>query len=172
MRTSTLLVVVLVIAAFCVGWLAVKATNDKVNDKSNIEITVDKGKVKRDTSDLTEKAKDIGEKIKQDAKDLVAKSNEPLDSVQSRLSLDRTSIDLLPESQADVTVMRTGGELKALQLGLTASADSNLFTSGGAFNAGDTSTRVTVKAPKGARNGKIAITAEGQTVTLDVIVKR
>lgn len=170
-RLIWLIFVIALIAAFYFGWLGVKTSSDKVTDKSKIELSVDKGKVKEDTQEAFSKAEDLGRKIKAETQAVVGKAGAATESKHTQLTLDSKSIELAEGTQRDVTVSRTGGDHKSLQLGLSPSSGSNLLASGGLFKNGETSTRITVAAPKDARSGSIAIAAEGQAETLAVNLK-
>ena len=196
-RISWILLAIAIIAAFYFGWIAISASSDRASDKSNLELTVDKGKVKKDTAEVTAKAQDLGRKIKEEAKKAavkvgdLGKDQKPLisdkktsDSEETvnadfltktdsnQLTLDKQSITLEPGAKAEIMVSRASGDQSALQLGLTPSPGSNLLASGGLFEANATSTRIFVESPKGARSGTIAIVAKEQRVTLAVSVKQ
>ena len=66
-----LLVAATVAVGFYMGWFAV--TSGTVDGKTNINVTVDKDKIKADEQRAKEKAKEIGEKAKDKAAGAVDK---------------------------------------------------------------------------------------------------
>ena len=117
---------------------------------------------------VTGQAEGLGTQVKED---LARKTDSSTENRHAGLTLDKAAIELDAGARTDVTVSRTGDDLKMLQLGLLPSSGSNLLVSGGLFNAGETSTSITVEAPKTARSGRITIEAGNNAAFLAVSVK-
>lgn len=167
-----LTVVILGILAFYLGWFDISTRTDSVHDKVNVELTLDKAKVKQDTADAAAKARELGEKTQQEVKEVGRKIGDLADREKEKTSwkLDRSSIELEKGGRADVSITRSG-DLSSRQFGLYASAGSNLVVSGGTCKAGEAVCSITVEAPEGASDGSIQVVGDGKTETLNVTVK-
>jgi hypothetical protein len=142
-----------------------------MDDKSNVQFTVDKKNVRDDADKASDEAKQIGVKTREEARAITRKLDDFAHSKNSTLTLDRTSIELAPDSKLIVKVTRSGSNMKVLQLGLTPSSGSNLLASGGMFKEGETEAAITIEAPANAHNGAITITGNGESSVLNVTVE-
>jgi hypothetical protein len=130
-------ILIFVAIAFLLGWFQVSTTSDEKRDKVNVELTLDKAKVKDDAASATAKAQELGQKTKEEARDVARKIGNLAGSDRPVWSIDRKSIEVISGQSADVILTRTGDDLKSMQAGLFPSAGSNLLASGGLFKEGE-----------------------------------
>ena len=161
-----LIVFLVLLVGFSRGWFSL--TTQDVNDKSNVEFTVDKKNVRNDAETARVEVTEIGVKARDEAHAITGKSGDAAHSRNATLSMEKSSIELAPHSKQSVKVTRADSGLKMLQLGLNPSSGSNLLASGGLFKDGETETAVTVEAPANARDGSIAIIGNGEYLVLNV----
>lgn len=164
-------IAILAAFAFCLKWFGIAATNDVKNDKINVELTVDKGRVKEDAATATSKAQELGRKTKEEVREVAKKIENLTEKHGIHLELDTKTVELEQGAKIEVGVTRSDGELNLLQLGLIPSSGSDLLVSGGLFNVGESVCRITIEAPKGARSGSIRIVADNSSELLTVTVK-
>lgn len=172
---AVLIVAILAIAiaaAFIFRWFEISTSTDNSSDKANVEFTVDKGKVKEDTAHVVAEVKKLGHKVSDSVQPEPKDGDDFKDPNGTRLSLELKEINLDEGAQKDVTITRTGGEHRELQLALSPSSGSKLLATEGHFMVGETSTHISVTAPIGAQNGSISIVTGGQSEVLTVHVNR
>ncbi len=174
--TTTLAAVIIVLlaiaAAFYFKWFRISASNDQTNDKANVSFSVDKGKVKDDTAHAVSEVKKLGQKVSDATTSDSESGDNAKDGNRPHLSLSSKEIALDEGGQKNVTVTRTGGDLKELQLTLSPSSGSYLLATAGHFKVGETSTLIAVTAPQGAQDGSISIVTGNHAEVLAVHVNR
>ncbi len=163
-----LVVVILIVGCvgFARGWFFVTSHTDPIDDKVNVGLTVDKGAIRQDSADVKERAKELGNEAKQDAKNVT----ERFEKRSAQLHPNVSALKLQPGSKADVTVTRDTKDLKAEQLGLKPSVGSNLLASGGMFGDGAKETTITIEAPADAHDGSVTLTSTAGSEIITVTV--
>jgi hypothetical protein len=164
-------VAILTIFALYMNWFAFDTVNDTARDKTKIEMTVDKGKVKEDVSAAKQKTEEIGKKAAEGAKDVAEKFVTLPQKNGAQIELEQQKVEMQPGATVHISVSRTDAELNRLQLGLIPSSGSNLLASGGLFNTGETRSTISIEAPKDAHDGTVEVVANGkaQIITVTVI---
>jgi hypothetical protein len=165
----TLVLALLMVLAFYFGWFSI-STSHVNDDKTNVEFSVDKRKVREDTQQAREKANELGRKTQEEAQDLSRKLHRATEATHPLLELETHSISMERGQSVDLIVRRSGN-LTPLQLELTPSPESNLTATGGEFKSGQDSTTVTITAPHEARDGTVRIAADGAAETVTVSIK-
>jgi multidrug efflux pump subunit AcrB len=165
----TLTLVILGIIAFALGWFNISTSSDSSKDKMNVNLTLDKGKVKEDAAATAAKARELSAKTEEEIRDVARKIGSATDT--PTWTVDRKRLELQAGTSADVTLTRHGSDLKTLQVGLFPSTGSKLIVTGGLFKEGEKTAMVAVEAPAGASDGQISIVADGRSEILDVVVK-
>jgi len=133
---------------------------------------MDKAKMRADTAKVTEEVKDIARDTGEGVRKIAAKVENGLSSKQKpSLLADKKLIELEPGASATVKITRSGSALDAMQLTLTPSSTSNLIVSGGEFKAGESDSAIVIEAAAGARNGSVSVEGNGDSQSVDVVVK-
>jgi hypothetical protein len=166
-----LIAVVVLLVGFTRGWFSV-ATQES-EDRSHYQFTVDKKNVREDAGKAREEAKQLGEKTREEAREIGRKIDNAVHSnaKDSSLLLEKTSIEMSPNSKRIVKVTRSGNDLKPLQLGLKPSTGSNLLATGGEFNQGQIEAAITIEAQSNAHDGSITISGYGESLVLNVSIE-
>ena len=161
---------------FYMHWLRVRASEDRENDKYDIELSINKGKAKQDAIEAKEKVADKVEAVGQALKpnpatpdSTAAPQTGPNDSIV-QLTLEHYSIQMVVGTRQTLKATRFGGDMGVLQIGLRPSQGSNLLALGGLFKPGDTETTITIDAPHNARDGSITILVGDKVQELKVNV--
>ena len=201
MNRGFLIIAILLVlagAAYYLRWYGFSMSNDDNKEKFNVQLTVDKEKVKDDFAGASVKAQELAQKTKEEAQEAgrkleniggKAKAKDKEDGTatapgqsgtpggglneekRNHLVLSKKTIEVEQGKKTDLMLTSTGGDLKTMQVAFFPSDGSNLQASGGLFKPGQTETNMTVEAPKDARNGTITIVAGGQSEVLSVSVK-
>lgn len=166
-----LTIVILGIFAAYMSWFTVSTSSDVHNDKANIDLTIDKGKVKEDAAAAKEKAQELGQKTRDEAQEVARKIERLTEKNTTRMEFDTHNVDIQRGTALDIVVNRSGDDLSRLQLGLVPSPGSNLLLSGGLFKAGETFSNISIEAPKDAKDGTITVVASGKAEIITITVK-
>jgi hypothetical protein len=164
----TLVIAICVVLAFYFGWFSLSSHSG--GEKTNVEFSVDKQKIREDTAKARTEVKQLSDKAQQEARDLADKIHRATQKERPALQLEANSLEIDRGRSDTIRVIRTG-DLTPLQLELTPSPGSNLVPSGGEFKAGDDTTTITIYAPQDANDGSIHIAADANVETLKVTVR-
>src|SRR4051812_2210991 len=115
---------ILTIFALYMNWFAFDTVTDTARDKTKIEMTVDKGKVKEDVSAAKQKTEEVGKKAVEGAKDVAGKFVTLPQKNGVQIELEMQKVELQPGAIVQISVSRSEGELNRLQLGLIPSSGS------------------------------------------------
>jgi len=165
-----LILILLAALAYAMGWFDFSSSDSP--GQSTIGVNINKDEVRRDVNKADDAIDEAGERAKEGLDELGRKiQGSSSNSESPTLKVSRYAVALETGSRIDVTVTRSGADLKPAELTFVTSPGSNLVVTGGKFDAGQRDTTVTIEAPPGAVDGRVDLSSGELKESITVEVK-
>lgn len=164
--------VLLLMVAVYLGWFRFSSSESADGTHEGLEITMDKGKIKDDSTKVKNEVKDLAHSTSEGFKKVVSKVDSGLSSnPKPTFQADRKSVELEPGAKTAVKITRTGKDLPEMRLTITATPSSHLIVTGGEFRANEVETALVIEAGAGATGGTVNIEDNGASEQVTVVIK-
>lgn len=163
-----LLVVVLVVVAFYIGWFDFTSSTTN-NQRVDVGLSVDKEKMRQDLNRAEQRAREMAENARREARGL-ARRVETATRREGTFTLDNATVQISQGWSKSVSVTREDNDPSAYSLVLKTEPDSKLLVKGGEFKDGQKETTITIEAPADAYSGVISVEGYGKSEPIMVIV--
>jgi hypothetical protein len=154
------------------GWFHIGASSTADGNHESVEITMNKDKINADSAKVADEVKSVAREAGAGIKKIAGKVENSISAKQQTiLTADRKSVDLEPGERSTIRVSRSGGDLPAMTLTLTAAPASKLLVTGGEFKTGERESFVVIEAAKDATDGTVSVEGSGASEHVNVAVK-
>jgi hypothetical protein len=153
------------------GWFGVRSSTTVDGDHEKLELTMDKAKIRDDTSKVVDNVKELSRDATEGIKNVATKVGDGLSSnPKTVMTADRKTVELNPGTYGKVKFTRSGVDLAATRLTLTPTPASNLVVTGGQFALNETETFIVIDAPTGSTNGEVKVEGVGDSQIIKVVI--